>query len=305
MPKELRIMIWKEALKEALLGRRILFCEAINTGQGGIIEEEDNGGRSDGGAGRPATHSPALLFVCHESREVAFEFYRLLFGGSEILPEAWINFDNDILLLDFGLGEGRGMQYMPEEIRKEDRQMVQHLGVILPDSFPAEVLELIGGDGNDEGPSRSEQWLGFVLAAFPNVKDLYVVDWGNIHTPENKSSLGFIKSTDLNAGLHYFSDESMMDLDGALKNVLLKQASHRERYKIDSYSVLECCWNWDDSTDMRRRTKISNCTTATPLYIQEFELAKLKFEVTLLDSEQRRAWRYLEIYQDYGHIDRM
>jgi hypothetical protein len=326
LPKEIRLMIWNEALP----GPRIVFLEldfpetqpywrrvwsnrAIDETEDIITEEGDDIldekdiyinelGEEVGfpinhaAAFKSKTPAPALLFVCLESFEVASKMYFLAFGSSEGRPEVWFNFEKDILLLDWGFAAGPGIQYGPEEFLEELRQ-IKNLAVVHADSFP-ENFEF----------EDHEEWLGAILLSFTGTKRLYIVDWGNNHPPEDKSRLIFMPSNDFDAilaffALSYYSDnKSPASLWAAKTEFSKKQYEHYQRHRVDNEWVQNALDDYFDIGDddinnlvgnstasSRIIPEILNNTAITPSKFVELEQARVNFETWLRNSDMKNS----------------
>jgi hypothetical protein len=69
---------------------------------------------------------PTLLFVCHESFEVASYHYKKAFGTEHAFPETWFDFERDTLYFGW---DDRDLAQEPHDFLMEEAQKVQHLAL--------------------------------------------------------------------------------------------------------------------------------------------------------------------------------
>jgi hypothetical protein len=251
LPKEIRLLIWKEALPEP----RIVFLERIflpwypctrvwsdkavhechqdgsptffNVYNGCMEMNElwvsgepgiDYGPECQCCGFHSACPPPVLLFVCRESFDVACRFYSRAFGTENALATTWFDFERDILYIDWN-SLGARADFHLSDLGYVDAGRVKHLAL-----FDALTAFWNGGLGHDDQTEYEdyEQWICDVLRVFCNLKKLtIVVSQGHEAGGRDGGDLVFRKAENL-LGLFKFQISTMSDtgwsFNGALKS---------------------------------------------------------------------------------------
>lgn len=251
LPKELRDAIWEQAISEP----RIVPLRRRRLRQGSDGETQDAsavGDRNNGLWGfKCDLPPPSILFVNHESHDVASRYYSKAFScvrsNHTSVPEAHINFEKDTLYLD---GDWTlQIYYRASEVDQADREKVNHLAILYiktdDDSF---AEELAGRECREE----NEAWLAQYLAYFPNVKTVTVVlehaecpKYEDGFTSKDMSTLAFTdepnQPMDVHAALEIFENKN----DTAERAVI---PNHPRSFGLD-WELLEQrrleCVRWD------------------------------------------------------------
>jgi hypothetical protein len=194
LPKELREMIWEAALPDPRVvyvtqeSIETYFCtrvwsdkaidETFNSPKKvptffDLHEDEDalekllyysNSGEGFGPDWRRGLRSrcppPNLLFVCRESYEVMTRHFEKAFGGYNVFPDTWFDFERDILYLDWDIYDEPLMK--PGDFLSLNACKVRNLATF-DDVF------------DDHHYDDYESWLCEILNVFTNVKQLTTV----------------------------------------------------------------------------------------------------------------------------------
>ncbi|KAE9366464.1 hypothetical protein N431DRAFT_429340 [Stipitochalara longipes BDJ] len=152
LPKELRVMIWHAAIPDPRVvylrheflpfytTTRVWSDKAVDETFQGDDEHCDGDptffdatGETDEGDYGPEDQCkklaspcalPNLLFVCHESYQVAIKYYEKAFGSHHSFPETWFDFERDALYLDWG---SKGPELSLDDFLSSEASRVRHL----------------------------------------------------------------------------------------------------------------------------------------------------------------------------------
>lgn len=121
---------------------------------------------------RPATPAPALLLACHDSRQVALEYYTQAFGRGNHLRKTWFDFERDVLYLDWDTFNPYSPRKMlPEDFWEEEASRIKHLATYdFPRAYGWRDMLCSG-----IAFANYEEWLCDILLAFKHLKKLTIV----------------------------------------------------------------------------------------------------------------------------------
>lgn len=217
LPKEIRLLIWKEALPGPriihLQSYQLLSYYTTRVWSDKSIEEVNDEGVPTffdapwGGSGteeeffnamfsfnmgenrpcgfrsqNPSHTVPNIACVCRESLEVVERFYTKAFGSWNAFPETWFDFEVDTLYLDWGWNSN-GMQFSASDFAGEAPR-VKHL-----------ALYQAKDDYHVTNPGDYEDFMCEIFVDFNNLKTLTLVN--KRHKPNESDSLVFMEPVDL------------------------------------------------------------------------------------------------------------
>ncbi|KAH8671780.1 hypothetical protein BGZ60DRAFT_405907 [Tricladium varicosporioides] len=193
---------------------------------------------------RSRCHPPAILQVCHESFEVASQFYERAFGRLGARPMIWFNFDIDYLYADWGRLDYT-MLYYPDDIGLGELQRVKHLAMYQEER-----------DMAIRGCRSLESWIAFVLNHFCNLESITVSRGLPAHTPHETSHLVFKDPIPIQVTACYDLVEKGWTQDDIDLNYLrrgLRGHVVEMRHWIDIEKLEEYLWSWVDEDGAKKR----------------------------------------------------
>ncbi|KAH6669047.1 hypothetical protein B0J14DRAFT_156125 [Halenospora varia] len=186
---------------------------------------------------------PAILRVCHESFEVASQFYERAFGKLGAPAVTWFNFDIDYLYADWGRLD-YAMLYYPDDIGSEELRKVKHL-----------VIYQEERDMAIRGCRSLESWIAFVLNYFCNLETVTVSRGLPAHTPLETSQLVLKDPIPIQVTACYDLVEKGWTPDDIDLNYLRRGLRGHEvemRYWIDIERLEQYSWSWVGEDEVRR-----------------------------------------------------
>jgi hypothetical protein len=122
---------------------------------------------------------PAILYVCHESQQVALKHHSRIFGTRYSPPGVYFDYKKDILFLDWGFPRWPGHVYRPEGFPRLELAQVRYLAIeaFLSLEHGHIFLNLLGGGNPLASQFRcqdTEDFLAMILSYFPNLEKLTV-----------------------------------------------------------------------------------------------------------------------------------
>jgi len=123
---------------------------------------------------------PVLLYVCHESFEIASKHHSRIFGTPYSPPEVYFNFKEDTLYLDWSSWEIHS--YKPADFSWVELAAVRYLAIECDQSC-AKFFNV----------ENREELIAMVLSYFPNLEKLTINRIDTYHPPSDSEDLVFMR----------------------------------------------------------------------------------------------------------------
>jgi hypothetical protein len=191
----------ERALQDAQ--RRSRYLNFLETCHGYSDEEDD---RSDIYVAaltfRSDCSPPSLLFVCHDSRDLALKYYQKTFGTAYAPARTYFDFDRDTIYIRYDVfsPNSRGFEDFLEElfqVREGGLMMVRNAAVLVDETFEArrgELHELLVAD--------------MLERVFPRLQNLTIVLAHEAPENSDKAPIRFIEPIDYEVVLSAYENYS-------------------------------------------------------------------------------------------------